>query len=301
MHLAPAILAILRHQVEAGVVWTGLVAGRKVHGMAELGQADLGESTIWTERFIGLFAAVALVGCLILFFGISGISVSALVAVDFTPGNRATLLAYVGLLVICLVALRMTRDRWQHAGLVLQVGSAISAIAAVILSLQPGSATATPTFLLIVTSLAIGSTVLNLPSLVYLSYGIAEWQPSDRKFLLLQILLTLVVGTLMLLGLDALREVYPPEILTIYCSVAAVMVMLARPACWMAQPLITLCLTAGRLASLLYNAFLFRHLLVMPAVARFQVLYGLNLGATVLFILGILLLAQIARVQRPAV
>ena len=269
--------------------------------MAGLGQADLGESTIWTERFIGLFAAVAVVGSLILIFGISGITVSALVAVDFTPGNRATLLAYLGLLAVCLVGLWMTRDRWQHAGLVLQVGSVICAVAAVILSLQLGSAATTPTFVLVVTSLAVGSAVLNLPSLMYLSYGIAEWQPSDRKFLLLQILLTLVLGSLMLLALDALHVVYPPEILTIYCSVAAVMVMLARPACWMAQPLITLCLSAGRLASLIYNAFLFRHLFVMPAVLRFQVLYGLNLGASVLFILGILLLAQTARVRRPGV
>ena len=159
------------------------------------------------------------------------------------------------------------------------------------------SVAATPRVTSVVTALAIASAVLNLPSLIYLSYGIAEWRPSDRKFLLLQILLTLVLGLLMLLGLDAFRVVCPPEILLMYCSVAAVMVMLARPACWMAQPLVTFCLTVGRLAALMYNAFLFRHLLTMPPVLRFQVLYGLGLGSTVLFILGLLLLAQTAYVQ----
>jgi hypothetical protein len=269
--------------------------------MAEPGQADQRGTTIWTRWFIELFAAVAVAGSILLFLGISGISVSALVAVDFTSGNWATLVTYVGLLLVCLAAIWVTRDRLQRAGLILQVGAVICGVAGVVLSLRPVGAATTPPFVLAIAALATASAVLNLPSLVYLSYGIAEWQESDRKFLLLQIALTLALGSVMLFGLDAERVLDPPEILLMYCNVAAVMVMLARPACWKTQPLITLFLTIGRLASLVYNAFIFRHLLVMPAVLRFQILYGLNVGATVLFILGVLLLARTARVPAVAV
>jgi hypothetical protein len=151
----------------------------------------------------------------------------------------------------------------------------------------------------VISALGVGSAVLNLPSLIYLSLGIAAWQPqSDRKFVLLQVLLTLVLGTLMVLALATFEAVSPQEILTVYCSVAAVMVVLARPACWRAQPLTTLCLTMGRLAVLLDSAFFFRHLQAMPGVLRYQMLYGLNLGGTVLFLLGVMLMAQTVRVQR---
>jgi hypothetical protein len=268
--------------------------------MAETGQADQRESTIWTRWFIEIFVVVAIAGCVLLFLGISGISVSTLVALDFTSGNRATLVAYVGLVVICLAALWFTRDRFLQAGLVLQVGAVICGIAGVVLSLRSVPILATPPLASAISALAVASAVLNLPSLIYLSHGIAEWQQSERKYLLLQIALTLVLGSLMLLGLDAQRVVYPPEYLITFCNVAAVMVMLARPACWKAQPLITIFLSVGRLVSLSYSAFIFRQLLFLPAVLRFQILYGLNVGATVVFILGVLLLAQTARVQTVA-
>ena len=67
------------------MVSASFMAGRKVHG--DGGRWPGRSRPIHNmDRVVSrLFAAVALVGCLILFFGISAINVSALVAVDFTP------------------------------------------------------------------------------------------------------------------------------------------------------------------------------------------------------------------------
>jgi hypothetical protein len=154
-----------------------------------------------------------------------------------------------------------------------------------------------PTIAATTVTLGLLSTVLNLGSLACLSYGMVGWRQEDRWFVLLQLLLTVGLGWALIQPLGPHPVALEP--LTLVCNLAAVMVMLARPACWQVRPLTTFCFTVGRLVEQLYYSFFFRQD-SLPLVLRFQLLYGLSLGGSVLFLLGLLLLIQSERLTEAA-
>ena len=213
-------------------------------------------SSTWTPRFTGLFAAVALAGCGVVFLGVSGV-VSPPLGHDVPAVYLATLTMYAGLAAVCLLGLWSTQNRLLRAGLLLQVGVAACASAIVLLNIRALSARPYVSYdFSLATALTSLGGVLNLSSLICLSYGVAPWQASDRLALPLQLLLTVALGSAAVVALNAIFTSTDQSPFEVVCSVAAVLAILARPACWKARPLIALCLVAGGLTPLAYLIFL---------------------------------------------
>jgi hypothetical protein len=123
-------------------------------------------------------------------------------------------------------------------------------------------------------------------------------------FLAVQLLLTLVLGTA---AVVALRAIFYKTFQTPYevvCSITVVLVILARPACWKSQSLISLFLSVGTLAPLAYLILFVQPNSVISIDTQIHLYFGLRLGIALVFLLGILLLGQSERVvpdqtQRP--
>ena len=246
-------------------------------------------SSVWTPRFTWLFALIAVLGCALVIFGISGIRASAPVPIDLSSATLAAFSESIGVAVTCLLGLWLTRNQLLRAGLLLLWGAAAAAIVTALIILQPITVANSPSVAATVASLGLLSSVLNLGGMICLSYGMVRWRQEDRWFLLLQLLLT--VG----LGWALVQPLGPPSVghepLTAVCGLAAVMAVLARPACWQVRPFTTFGLTLGRLVGLLYFSFFFRQS-SLALVLRFQLLNGVDLSSSVLFLLGLLLLIR---------
>ncbi len=252
---------------------------------------------IWSQGFIVLVVLIALLGGIVALLGIAGMSGNGFSIVDFTPGNLAFLALDGGLLVMCLAGLYFLRSPFLQAGLLLQAGAAASAIVETLVTLQ---IIETTSFDNLYFSLALLTSVLNLLSLVCLSYGLARWQPSDMVFLPLQVLLALGLSFAMVARLDPQNALYAQVALHDFCDLAAITVVLARPACWKVSPLIVACLTIASLASRLDYGFYIGPFPTFATAQPFQWYYGLGMSATLLFLIGVLLIVQTARVQRKA-
>jgi hypothetical protein len=266
--------------------------------MAEFGRplSDTDDSPVgapngstWTPRFSGLFALIAILGGVLVYVGVTGIRASSPIPIDLTAANQAGFIESVGVAVLCLIGLWQTRNQLIRAGLILQWGAVTAGITIHLITFQPITAANSPTIASTVVSLGLLSSVLNFGSLICFSYGMVPWRQEDRWFVLVQLLLTLGLGWALVQPLGPHPVVLEP--LTLVCDLAAVMVLLARPACWQARPLTTFCFTVGTLVGQLYYLFFFRQD-SLPLVPRFQMLYGLSLGAAVLFLLGLLLLIR---------
>lgn len=192
--------------------------------------------------------------------------------------------------MLCLVGLRWTSLQLLQVGLVLQIGAAACIIAASLLGIVGMYTQFTPN-LTVLEALDTLFGLLNLTSLIYLSYGLAHWQASDRRWLVVQLLLATALGIAAVVALHAIfvrTDQTAPEVV---CSVAAALALLARPACWQAHSLITVCLGMGALGPLSY-VILFVHPNPGLTVDVLHLYFALSLGAILLTLLGILLLVR---------
>jgi hypothetical protein len=182
---------------------------------------------IWSLGFILILAFIALFGGLLAFFGVAGMTQFPGHSINFYTGNLIYPLIYTGLLSACLAALGRLPNWLLGAGLLLQAGSAITAILHHLIDLQvilmPPSTT-------LFFSLGLLTSALNLLGLICLSYGLVRWQPSDVAFLPLQILLALGLSILMLIKLNPPDSIHLQLAGSLFCDLAAILVLVARPA-----------------------------------------------------------------------
>jgi hypothetical protein len=178
-----------------------------------------------------------------------------------------------------------------QAGLLLQIVAAVCIIVANLLEIQALYARYAPNLALL-SALDVFFGLLNLASLVCLSYGLAHWQASDRLWIVVQMLLAIALGTAAVVALRVIFSRTDQTSIEVACSVAAALVLLARPACWRAHSLITFCLGIGALAPLAYVILFigFSRLLSVDGVLHLY--FALGLGAVLLFLLGVLLLGR---------
>ncbi len=249
---------------------------------------------IWSLGFILILAFIALFGSLLAFFGVAGMTQFPGTIVNFYTGNLIDLLISIGLLSACLAALGHVPNWLLRAGLLLQAVAAITAILQHLIDLQvilmPPSTT-------LYFSLGLLISALNLLGLICLSYGLVRWRPSDVAFLPLQILLALGLSILMLIKLNPPDSIHLQLAGGLFCDLAALLVLVARPACWKISPLIVFCLTSGRLLRLLYYVFAIGPLPTITSAQPFQTFYALGMGSELLFLMGILILAQTQHVK----
>ena len=103
-----------------------------------------------------------------------------------------------------------------------------------------------------------------------------------------------------------LIKLNPPDFIhlqlaiSLFCDLAAILVLIARPACLKASPLVVFCFTSGKVLWLLYYVFAIGPFPTITTPQPFQIYYALDLGAALLFLIGILILAQTQRVKTPS-
>ena len=168
----------------------------------------------------------------------------------------------IGLIVICLVGLRGKGSGLIRIGMFLQ---GLSALVGVVLAVFRLYAQANPQADLsgfgFVTHLPLVAAILNVLSLILLSYGLARWQSSaEVGFLVLQLLVTIGLGIAIVARYNRPDLFFPEQSLAELsavqiCGVFATAVFLLRPACWRQSPLIVLCFTLSEVAPLLLFFF----------------------------------------------
>jgi hypothetical protein len=286
---------------------------------ASAGQAppSVGQPRRWTPRFLSLCALIALLGLAALIFPFLGESIGsgahgfgALIS-GILYTYLASLVMFSALLVVCLVGLWLVRNKLLFVGIVLRTLVTTGAIFLLLVALNIGNIIFwRPVEQLFLSSLflplfSLSSGVFGFLSQVGFSYGLARWQRSDNVFIWLQLLVTLGLGALIV------KDVHPPAVLGIvdaiwtisgpFLAFAGLACLLLRPACWKASPLIVLCLTAGGAASLLFGVFFVRLLAPPVAIIQIQQISSvIGIVGNTLFILGVLLLIQRARIQKRA-
>ena len=257
---------------------------------------------IWTPDFTRLFVLIAVVG------GFITLVVSILINISsFFTLIDGILVFILGVgAAICLVGLRFTRSRLLRIGLLLQAGSFVSNLVLFALILHLDSTPYDPKFPYqwVEVYLPLILTILNVASLVVLSYGIARWQqPRDAWFTVLEVIVSGIVAYLLLSSSTYIDRFYFEEggspflfWVTMTAVLFAATVFLLRPACWKQHRAITLLLGLG--AALFVSQapggldFTFHY--IGPFV------YGVFSLSWLLSLLGFLLLIQTERTNKRA-
>lgn len=270
----------------------------------------------WTPPFKFLVTLVALIGLAATLFGISGRPIGNELPLStlgyFTSNQQADLVLNVALLIICLTGVWLASGALLRVGLLLRaiasLGAIFLALPSILLALReipPWLASLylsifflyTPPYL----ELALG--ILGLLTQICFSYGLARWQRSDNVFIWVQIAVTLGLGTILLKTSPLYPGISWALVLEVaggaFLSTATAACFLLRPACWKANPLIVLCFTAGTVVLLIFDE-LYEHFFHMPATQLLQITFAISLAGSTLFILGVLLLIQRARMQKKA-
>ena len=256
---------------------------------------------VWSPGFISAIILIALLSGILALFGVSAMAQNPNTFIDFYPGNFIYLIFWVGLLSACLAALWFVPDWLLRAGLLLQVGIALVEMFDALINNQVIRITFDETsYSSFFFSLGLIESALDLLSLICLSYGLARWQRSDRIALPVQILLTLGLGVIVVGKIDSTLLDFTVIAIGQVCATAAIFVLLARPVCWRAAPLITACFTVFKLLSLLYSTFAIGPHPRVATPQPFQILYTLGFATTIIFLLGVVLLAQTERVKAAA-
>jgi hypothetical protein len=240
---------------------------------------------------------IALLGGSLAIFGVSAVAkYPTSVVIDSFVGDLIGYILQTGLLAACLAALWFAPSGLLRAGLLLQVGIGTVGILSLFLSLQIITiAYSVVPFI----SLDLLREAGDLLSLICLSYGLARWQRSDVIALPLQLLLTLGLGIVLISRIDPHTQGYPLLVINQFCVVAALVILLARPACWKAAPAITLCFTLSRLLFVVYYVLEFNLFPKLTLVQVNQIGDSLTVSAWLIFLLGVVLLAQTQRLRTP--
>jgi serine/threonine protein kinase len=263
-------------------------------------------TNIWTKGFTSLFVVSAIIGG----FGILG----ALIAFPHYFDSPATFAAYYAdagnaapgvyvslavqalLAVACLIALVFTTSSLMEAGLLLQVGAVVSRVLQGVLFLSFQANLAHPpsdTLLHVFFYFGLFSSLLNVLSFICISYSMAGWRAAwDIGFGLPQLLLSVGIAVLVVTGKTSVPSAPDAALLTIAiaCHLLAAFVVLGRPACWIRQPLITLCLVLGCLPLSLLS----------PSFLASEVFYDLFPVPFLFLIPGLLLLMRVQQLRKQA-
>ncbi len=264
-------------------------------------------ANIWTKGFTSLFVVSAIIGG----FGILG----ALIAFPYyfdspaafaayyadagnaAPGVYVSLAVQALLAVVCLIALFFTTSSLMEAGLLLQVGAVASRVLQSVLFLSFQASLARPpsdTLLQVFFYFGLFSSLLNVLSFICISYSMAGWRTAwDVGFGIPQIILSVGIAILVVAGKASEPAAPDAALLTvaIACHLLAAFVVLGRPACWIRQPLITLCLVLGCLPlALLSSSFL-----------ASEVFYDLFPVSFIFLIPGLLLLMRVQQLRKQAI
>jgi hypothetical protein len=250
---------------------------------------------VWSLGFIFAVAFIAVLGSVLSFYSIASMTQHG-DTISFYPGNLFFLLINTCQLCVALAGLWFTRSWAMRVGLALLAAAALSFIINSFIDDQIIIASTSSTFYFFLYVITDG---INLAGLVCLSYGLARWQRSDAIALPAQLLLTLALGLFLITRFDPTTpgNVMVSLTITTFCKLAASFALLARPACWKASPLITLCLTIGTLIDLIYYAFAIGPFPSFTDPQPFLIYYTIGAADLLLFLLGLVLLAQTERVK----
>ncbi|GEM_PF-1019988 len=264
-------------------------------------------ANLWTKGFTSLFVVSAIIGG----FGILGALIAfpyyfdspATFAAYYTSASNAAPGVYVSLAVqallavVCLIALVFTTSSLMEAGLLLQVGAVVSRVLQSVLFLSFQANLAHPpsdTLLQVFFYFGLFSSLLNVLSFICISYSMAGWRTAwDIGFGIPQIILSVGIAILVVAGKTSAPAAPGAVMLTIAiaCHLLAAFVVLGRPACWIRQPLITLCLVLGCLPLALFS----------PSFLASEVFYDLFPVSFIFLIPGLLLLMRVQQLRKQAI
>ncbi len=239
---------------------------------------------IWTRGFTILFVLIAVAGGILTLVGASSIKIST------TTSNQVALLSFVALMVVGLVGLRFAASGLMRAGFVLQV---LSTIAAIFQSLGFDAS-----YFLgdLSTHLSLLIWLLNLLSLICVSYALVRWQSADAGLTVLQLAAGIILTVHYISTVAHVPSSLIPEtVATAACLALAVALMVLRFLCWRRYPVVILCLAGARVLLML------SYLIYSPTVSSLPFLDLLFLAADFLFVLGFLALVQVERLKKAGV
>lgn len=250
-------------------------------------------TSIWTQGFTGLFIGVAIIGGILTLVGTTSVSDTA---GGTTIGDQLTLLSYIALIVVGAVGLRFATSGLMRAGFVFQLLSVVAAIiqAGIILSYDanPGDYPVD-----LVNHLSLAIFLVNLLSMICISYALVRWQPADAGFMVLQLaagsILTFIYGN----RFTAISSGDPntAEIILTFAFVAFAATLLAfRFPGWKHSPVVIFFLMVSNLGfALSYLVFV-----LGTESVSLSLTYALLLVPDFLFILGFLALVQTERLKK---
>ena len=252
-------------------------------------------ASIWTQGFTMVFVLAAIAGGVLTLIGIGGANAST--GTNMT-GDQMGLLAGIALVVVCLVGLRFATSALMRVGFLFQLLTAIAGIIvwAVLQSsddhLIVGSSLDVHSHLLLAVSL------LNLVSLIGVSYALVRWQPVDGGLTVLQLMVSIILTALFwnwFMGagnVSFAKFVSIAEYVAIFaCAAFSAALLVFRLSCWRRQPVVILCLAV---ANVLWAVFNFN----LPI--SLSLVYALVLAFVWLSVLGFLALVQVERVKKAS-